>query len=443
MTDLQPPQPLTHRRVLAIALPIVLSSATGPLLGAVDIGVVGQAGLAEPTAAVGLGATILLTVYWVFGFLRMGTTGLVGQAEGAGDMAEVSAFLTRALMIAFGAGAVLILFQSPLFALAIGWAPAGAEVEDLAQTYLAIRIWSAPAAIAIYALTGWLVAKERTQSVLVLQLLMNGINIVLDLLFVLGFGWGVAGVAVATVIAELVALGFGLWLCRDAFAHPAWRAMEFVLDRAKLIRMALVNLDILIRSAALMAIFTSFTFLSAGFGDVTLAGNQVLIQFLSVSAFALDGFAYAAETLVARAVGRKDTARLQRAAYLCTFWGAIAAVVMSVFFWITGPMLIDIMTKAPEVQADARIYLLWVALSPVLAVWAFMLDGIFLGATRGADLRNMMILSLVIYVGAVALLMPLYGNHGLWVALLISLVARSLTLLARYPALLRGVNPAG
>ncbi len=436
------PKPLTHRRVLSIAIPIVLSSATGPLLGAVDIAVVGQTGLAAPIGAVGLGSTILLTIYWIFGFLRMGTTGLVGQALGAEDHGEVSAFLSRALMIAALAGLALVLFQAPLFAAALALSPASAEVETLTQSYIGIRIWSAPAAIALFALTGWLVAQEQTGRVLALQLVMNGVNIVLDIWFVLGLGWGVEGVAVATVIAELAALILGLWLCRSAFDNPAWRDWARILHKATLIRMALVNMDILIRSAALMAIFTSFGFWGAQFGDVTLAANQVLLQFLSISAFALDGFAYAAETLVARAVGRKDAMRLRRSAYLCTLWGAISAVLMALIFWSFGPWMIDAMSTAEPVRQQARIYLLWVIVSPLLAIWAFMMDGIFLGATRGPDLRNMMILSLGIYLLAIWLLLPSFGNAGLWSALLISLTARGLTLGLRYPALERDVRAA-
>ncbi|THH37111.1 MATE family efflux transporter [Aliishimia ponticola] len=438
-TDL-PPQPLTHRRVLRIALPIVLSSATAPLLGAVDVGVVGQMGLVAPTGAVGLGATILLSIYWIFGFLRMATTGLVGQAEGRGDTPEVSAYLTRALFVGLSGGLIIVMAQGALFDLALGWSPASAEVEDLTRDYLTTRIWSAPAAIAVYALTGWLIAMERTRDVLVLQLVMNGLNAGLDVLFVLELGWGVRGVALATVIAEFTALGLGLWLCRAAFAHPAWRDAARVFDRAKILRMAQVSGDILIRSAALLAIFTSFTFFSAGFSDVQLAANQVLLQFLSISAFALDGFAFAAETLVARAVGRRDVARLRRAAWLCSVWGVVAAVLLGVVFWGAGGWIIDVMTKAGDVRAEGRSYLVWVAISPLLAVGAFMFDGIFLGATRGADLRNMMLICLAIYLAAVAALMPAFGNHGLWAALAISFIARSITLALRYPALERSVS---
>ncbi|GIX15096.1 MAG: hypothetical protein KatS3mg118_3055 [Paracoccaceae bacterium] len=218
------PRAITHRRVLRVALPIVVSNATIPILGAVDTGVVGQLGEAAPIGAVGIGAIILAGFYWVFGFLRMGTSGLVAQAQGAGDMAEVAAHLSRALMIATGAGLALIALQGPLVAAAFLIAPASPEVEALARDYLTIRIWGAPAAIAVYALTGWLIATERTAGVLALQLWMNGANAALDLWFVLGLGWGVGGVAVATLIAEWSGAALGLWLCRPAFRHPDWRS---------------------------------------------------------------------------------------------------------------------------------------------------------------------------------------------------------------------------
>jgi len=256
----RPPE-VTHRRILKVALPVVLSNATVPILGAVDVGVVGQLGEAAPIGAVAMGAIILSSIYWIFGFLRMGTAGLVGQAAGAEDRAEVSAILTRAMMIAGVGGLLLILLQIPIFAAAFMLSPASPEVENLARDYLQIRIWTAPAAIAVYAATGWLVAMERTTGVFWVQFVMNGINILLDLWFVLGLGWGVEGVAIATVIAELTVAGLGIWFCRDAFAHIEWRNWAHVFDRAKLIRMGLLNADILIRSALLMAIFSSFVFL--------------------------------------------------------------------------------------------------------------------------------------------------------------------------------------
>ena len=435
-----PAAPLTHRRVLKIAVPIVLSNATVPILGAVDVGVVGQMGEAAPIGAVAMGAIILTTAYWIFGFMRMGTVGLVGQAAGAGDDDEVSAWLTRALLVAGIGGFSLILLQVPLFWAAFQLSPASAEVESLARGYLAIRIWTAPAAIAVYALTGWLIAMERTGAVFWIQLGMNGVNIALNFVFVLGFGWGVEGVAIATVIAELLGAGLGLWFCRAAFVRPAWRDRARVLERAKLVRMALLNTDILLRSLMLMIIFSSFVFLGARFGDVTLAANEVLIQFMYITAHAMDGFAFAAETLIARAYGRGDKVRVRRAALITGMWGMTVCVLTAAAFLFAGPWLIDLMAKDPDVQMEARAYLWWMVAAPLLGCAAWMLDGIFIGAARGRDMRNMMALSFVIYWAAVLTLLPLMGNHGLWAALLISFVARGVTLGARYPALERAAG---
>lgn len=435
-----PPAPLTHRRVLKIALPIVLSNATVPILGAVDVGVVGQMGQAAPIGAVAMGAIILTTIYWIFGFLRMGTVGLVGQAAGAGDDDEVSAWLTRALMVSAIGGLGLVVFQIPIFWAAFQLSPASAEVEGLARTYLHIRIWTAPAAIAVYALTGWLVAMERTGAVFWIQLGMNGVNIALSFVFVLGFGWGVAGVALSTVIAELLGAALGLWFCRAAFARPAWRDWPRVLERAKLVRMALLNTDILLRSAMLMIIFSSFVFLGARFGDVTLAANEVLIQFMYITAYAMDGFAFAAETLIARAYGRSDPVRVRRSALVTSMWGLAVCVVTAVAFLLAGPWLIDLMAKDVDVQIEARAYLWWMVVAPLVGCAAWMLDGIFIGAARGRDMRNMMALSFGIYWIAILVLLPVMGNHGLWAALLISFVARGVTLGARYPALERAAE---
>ncbi|WP_227267506.1 MATE family efflux transporter [Roseobacter weihaiensis] len=445
MTQTASPSPaeVTHKRVLKIALPIVLSNATVPILGAVDVGVVGQMGEAAPIGAVALGAIILSSVYWIFGFLRMGTVGLVGQAEGAGDKAEVSAWLTRALVVALCGGLLLIVLQPLIFWGAMRLAPASAEVESLARQYLMIRIWTAPAAIAVYALTGWLVAMERTAGVFWVQLTMNSVNILLDLLFVLVFDWGVPGVAIATVIAEITGAALALWFCRNAFSRPDWRDWPRIFDRAKLIRMALLNTDILIRSAMLMIIFSSFVFIGARFGDVTLAANEVLIQFMYVTAYAMDGFAFAAETLIARAVGRGDRAQVRRSAVMTSAWGAVICVVMALSFALAGEWIINVMAKNVEVQRAARAFLPYMIVAPLVGCVAWMMDGIFIGATRSKDMRNMMALSFAIYWAAIFILLPVLGNHGLWLALLISFAARGITLTARYPALEREVQNAG
>lgn len=435
--------PITHSRVLKIAVPIVLSNATVPILGAVDTGVVGQLGEAAPIGAVGIGAVILSTIYWIFGFLRMGTTGLAAQARGAGDEAETGALLMRGLLLAGGAGLFFILAQAMVFWGAFTLAPASAEVEGLARQYLEIRIWGAPATIGLYAVTGWLIAMERTRGVFLLQIWMNGLNIVLDLWFVLGLGWGVEGVAIATLIAEWSGLALGLWLCGSAFAGDQWHDWARIFDRVRIKRMMQVNGDIMVRSVLLNLSFTTFLFLGADLGDVTLAANQVLIQLLQMTAFALDGFAFSAEALVGGAVGARDPARLRRAAIVSSYWGVGFSVALAMVFWWGGPALIDLMATAPQVRETARHYLIWVALAPLISVASFMFDGIYIGATWTRDMRIAMIQAVGIYVITLVIFVPALGNHGLWLALMVLNIARAATLAARYPRLEASVASAG
>ncbi|MEH6775496.1 MAG: MATE family efflux transporter [Cereibacter changlensis] len=424
---------ITHARVLRMALPIVLSNATVPLLGAVDTAVVGQLGLAAPIGAVGLGAVVLATVYWIFSFLRMGTSGLAAQAHGAGDEAERSAILLRALIIGFGAGLCFILAQAPLVWATFKVAPASAEVEALTRQYLAIRLWGAPATIGLFAVTGWLVALERTRGILLLQLWMNGLNIGLDLWFVIGLGWGVPGVAAATLIAEWSGLALGLWLCRDAFGPVLRRAWARVGDRAALARMMLVNRDIMVRSVLLQASFTTFVFLGAGFGDVTLAANQVLLQFLEISAYALDGFAFAAEALVGQAVGARSVAGVRRSSVMLGQWGAGGALFLALVFALAGPQIIDLITTSPEVRAEARQFLPWLVAAPLIGVASWILDGVFIGATQTREMMRAMLISVPIYGAALMLLVPLMGNHGLWASLMVLNATRGVTMLLAYP----------
>jgi multidrug resistance protein, MATE family len=423
---------ITHARLWRIAGPIVLSNATVPLLGAVDTAVVGQMGAAAPIGAVGLGAVILATLYWAFGFLRMGTSGLAAQAHGAGDGAERTAVLLRALIVGLSAGLVLIGLQIALFAGAFALAPASAEVEGLTRQYLAIRIWGAPATIALYAVTGWLIAVERTRAVFLLQLWINGLNIGLDLWFVLGLGWGVPGVAGATLIAEWAGLAVGLWFCRDAFGPALRAAWARIGDRVALIRMVAVNRDIMIRSVVLQACFTSFVFLGARFGDVTLAANQVLLQFLGILSYALDGFAFAAETLVGQAIGARAVGEVRQAIRLSLIWTVAGGLVLGLAFLIAGPWLIDLMATDPGVRAEARAHLPWIAAAPIFGALAWAYDGIYIGALLTAEMRRLMLISAALYALALLLLLP-FGNHGLWAAMMVLFTARSALMLWRSP----------
>lgn len=424
---------ITHGRVLRIAAPIVLSNVTVPLLGVVDTAVIGQLGDATSLGAVGIGAVILATLYWAFGFLRMSTSGLAAQAHGAGDAGERSAVLLRALIVAVLAGLALVAAQSLLFAGAFALAPASAGVETLARDYLAIRIWGAPATIALYALTGWLVGLERTRAVFALQLWQNSLNIVLSLWLVLHLGWGVPGVALATLIAEWTGLALALWLARDAFGPGLRLALERLGNRLAMRRMFSASRDIMLRTIVLQLAFTTFVFLGARFGDVTLAANQVLMQFLEVTAYALDGFAIAAETLVGQAIGARSVADTRAAGRICMQWGLGGGLALAVIFALAGPAIIDLMTTAPEVRAAARSWLPWLVAAPLIGAAAWIYDGIFIGALLTGDMLRAMALSILVYAAALLVLVPLTGNHGLWAALMLLNATRTITLWRLYP----------
>ena len=423
---------ITHKRILTISVPIILSNITIPLLGLVDTAVIGQLGQIVPIGAVGIGSIIISAIYWIFGFLRMGTTGLTAQAVGKRDHGEIIALFSRALLVGIIGGFILILFKDFIFWSAFKISPASSEVESLAYKYMKIRIYSAPAAISIFGILGWLIAREKTRMVLFLQLWMNGTNILLDILFVIGFGWGVEGVAIATVFAEISAFFIGLYICRSAFVGSLWRSYQLVMNKEKLINMSKVNFDILVRSLLLQAAFLTFMFFSSNLDNKTLAANQILLQFLMMTSYALDGFAFSAEALVGQAVGAKSANSLRKISLMTLFWGLVAAFLMSLFYFFFGENLIAVMTKSLELQLFTQKYLFWMIIAPILAFPAFILDGIFIGATRTKDMRNGMAISFVIFCLSVWLLFDSYGNDGLWASMMILFVVRALTLSIKY-----------
>ena len=435
--------PVTHSAVLAIALPIVASNVSTPLIGVVDTAVIGQLGDAYYIGAIAVGAMLFNVLYWAFGFLRMGTTGLTAQADGADDDAELRAVLGRALIIAAVAGAALIVLQVAIGAVAFGLLGASVEVETHARVYFAIRIWSAPAALANYAILGWFIGLGRTSAAFALQIVLNGVNMALDALFVLGLGMGVEGVALGTVLAEVVAALAGLaYVAHELRRRRGGWDLALIRDAERMKRMIAVNRDILIRTLCLLFAFTWFTAQGATSGDVVLAANAVLMNFLMLSAYFLDGYAFAAETLAGRAVGQRDAGRFRRAVALSSGWAFATSAVVSIVFALLGPMVIDFLTVNDEVRATARVFLLWAAAAPVVGVACFQLDGVFIGATRTADMRNMMVLSLMAYLAAWWTLTPLIGNHGLWASIHVFFVFRAVTLGLRYPALVRAAFPS-
>jgi multidrug resistance protein, MATE family len=434
------PITLTHRAILTIAIPVMLSNVSTPLLGMVDTAVMGRFPDPAYIGAVAVGSLIFTFVFWAFGFLRMGTTGMTAQALGAQDSDEVVAGLGRALLVAAGAGLALVLLQWPIREIAFASIDATAQVEGLARDYFDIRIWAAPATLANYALLGWFIGLGRTTTGLVLQILLNLTNAVLDVLFVLGFSWDVRGVAFGTLLAEYIAAFAGIAIAlRHSRAFGGHWTLERLLIPKQIKRTIAVNGDIMIRSLALIFVFVWFMAYGAKQGEVILAANAVLMQFISLSAFFLDGIAFATEALVGRAVGAAHRAGLSLAAKLTTLWAAGIAAAISLVLAVSGPSLIDLLTVDTATRAAARTYLLWAALAPLMGVWAFQLDGIFIGATRTVDMRNAMLVSLVIFLGAWWWLRP-FGNHGLWAALYVHYVARTSTLFFYYSGLVRSVS---
>ncbi|HSG65224.1 MAG TPA: MATE family efflux transporter, partial [Gammaproteobacteria bacterium] len=338
-----------------------------------------------------------------------------------------------------GVGLTLICLQWPIRETAFALLNGSAEVEALARAYFDIRIWAAPATLVNYALLGWFIGLGRTDIGLVLQLVLNLTNMALDALFVLGFGWDVRGVALGTLGAECIAAGLGIVLgWRHLHGIGGTVAIDALLVPERLRRTIAVNGDIMLRSLALITVFVWFMAQGARQGDVILAANAVLMHFISVAAYFLDGLAFAAEALVGRAIGARHRAGLVAAARITTAWAAGVAIIVAGLLFVAGAAIVDILTVDAAARAAARAYLPWAAAAPLLGVWAFQLDGIFIGATRTAEMRNAAAFTVVVYLLAWWLLQPL-GNHGLWAALHVQYVARIGTLLAYYPALLRSV----
>ena len=427
---------VTSRDVLAIAIPMIVSNATVPLVGIADTAVVGQLNDPALIGGVALGSTVFSMLFWAFGFLRMGTTALTAQAAGAGNRAEIAANLYRPLVIAFGGGALLFLLHVPAILLALRLIGGSSEVQTATAAYFGVRILSAPATLANYALAGWLIGLARTKLVLLLQLFQNAVNIVLAIVLVLFAGMGVEGAAMAAVCAEYAALAVGVLIAASLLRGTRGMPVR-IFERQAFIRLIAVNADIMIRTICLMFAFTFFAAQGAKLGDVALAANSVLRNLSDLSAYVLDGFAFAAEALVGQAVGAASLRRFRQAVFLSSAWAGVLALVVAALFWAGGLALIQLMTAAPSVREAAYTFLPWAALTPVAGVACFQLDGIFIGATRTADMRNMMILSLAVFLAAWAALTPAFGNHGLWASLMVFYAARAASLGLRYPALER------
>lgn len=431
--------PLTRRSIFQQAWPIMLGQATVPLVGLVDTAVIGHTGDAIALAAVALGTTIINFIFWAFGFLRMGMTGLTAQAQGAGDALEVEAMLLRGLALGFGLGLALFVAQIVLIPLALGCFAGGTALDSAAGDYVTARFLGAPASLGVFAINGWLLGMGRTRAALALQVIMNLVNGVLDILFVWHLGMGPHGVGLGTACAEWTALAAGLVIATryvggfGVFARISLRAC-FAAPALK--RLFALNADIMVRTLALLFVFAWFTNAGARLGAPTLAANQVLMQFVSISAFVLDGFAFTAESRIGQAIGAASPVALRRAIRLTGEFCVASGLVFSVLFLAAGKGVILLLTSNGEVRAIAGSMLLFAAIIPAIGAPAWLLDGIFIGATRGRALRNAALSATMLYM-ATDLALRRFGEGGIWWALCLSYIYRALTLGAHLPVLLR------
>jgi MATE family multidrug resistance protein len=433
---LAPPSKVTTAQVFAIAGPAMVANLTTPLIGIVSTIAIGRLGDATLLGGVAIASVIFDCLFWLFAFLRMSTLAFTAQALGAGETQELRATLIRGLVVAALIGTALIVLQVPLAAILLGIMGGSEGVTRAAKTYFNIRIWSAPLALANYVVLGWLIGQARAKLALSVQIAINVINMAATALLVLVLDAGIAGAAIAAVAAEAFGIVLGILLARRLTRGQPAIPRAALLDHAKLMRMLAVNRDIMIRTASLIAVFLFFTAQGARAGDVTLAANAVLNNFLLISAFFLDGLANAAEQLCGRAYGARDRGEFTSATRLVILWGFGFALAVTASYVLFGPTLIDIMTAGDEVRRTARGYLWMVALAPVLGVFAFAYDGIYIGATWARDMRNLMVLSLLIFLAA-WLALRSSGNTGLWGALLVNYAARGGLQALRYPALVR------
>ncbi|RYC10372.1 MATE family efflux transporter [Ciceribacter ferrooxidans] len=420
--------------VLSIAVPMTLGFLTTPLLGLTDTAVVGRTGDAAALAGLAIGAVLFDLIFSSVSFLRASTTALVAQALGRGDKHEQQAIFWRALVLSVGLG-LIILAASP-WLLSVGLRMMGPEgtTAVATATYFSIRILAGPLTLTNYTILGFVLGLGRGATGLLLQTILNGTNIVLSIYLGLVLGWGVAGVAWGTLIGEATAAVVGLALIIPRFDRKDGPTVAEIFSRAKLSALLAINRDLMIRTFTLLAAFTLMTRIGTGFGAGILAANAVLMNFFMIASFYLDGMANAAEQIVGRAVGARFREGFDRAIRLTALWSLGLALVSCLFFLVFGSAIIDFMTTAADVRAIAADYLPWAAVTALTGALAFQMDGVYIGATWSREMRNMMLLAFTGYGLSLALFVPLFGNHGLWLSLNLFLALRGLLLLARLPA---------
>jgi len=421
-----------HRNIIALALPMILSNISIPLLGLVDSIVIGHLEQAWYLGGVALGSTVVMFIVSMCNFLRMSTTGLTAQALGKQDSFTILMTLAHALLIAFCLSVLLLLGKNYIVELAFMLTEASDNVQQNAQAYLSIRLWGIPAALFNFAILGWLIGLQNMKAPMLLLIIANVFNIFLDILFVVYLEWGVEGAAAASVIAEYAALLFGLLLVfkqLGKFSLPnRTEIIQRLFETSKLLGLLSLNRDIFIRSLCLQLTFAFMTFKGASLGDEYIAANAVLLNFLMFISFALDGIAYAVEAMVGKAIGAKDRVGYRQSVIASLIWAGVFAVLFSAVFGLFGKALVAMITDIDSVNTIAAQYLPWLVLLPFTAVWCFVFDGVFIGATRAKDMRNSMLFCVVCIFLPTYVISSGLGNHALWLAMNTFMLARGLSL---------------
>lgn len=428
--------------ILRQTWPIIVANASVPLLGLVDTAVIGRTGNATALGALAISNLMFNFIYWAFGFFRMSTTGFIAQARGDNNLDEAQAVFIRSQILAFFCGCVLLLGQAFIAVGAFSLLQASTGVEDAAGQYFSIRIWGAPATLALYGVMGVCIGFGKTKLLLLIQLSLNLLNILLDVLFVAAFDMGVKGIALGTLIAEWTTLILASFLIHryifsgSKSARSVWlRGSHFA--QGKMAELFLVNGNMFLRTLFLLAGFAWFTNASARFGDSVLAGNHILLMLISFSAFFLDGFAFVAEEKVGAAVGAKDWQKATQNIYLTSELAIVAAFCLAVAILVFGHFGLSLLTNDANVAAQALKFLPWAAVYIVISVAAFQLDGIFIGAMLSAAMRNATVLSFIIFISFYFLIGNNYEGTGLWCSFIIFVLARGISLALYWPLLRR------
>ncbi|MEW9673847.1 MATE family efflux transporter [Ammoniphilus sp. 3BR4] len=436
-------QPISHRQFIVLALPLILSTLSTPMLGAVDTGVVGHFPDPAYIGGVAVGAMIFNTLYWLLGFLRVSTSGFSAQAHGANHRTEVLMTLIRPMGLAMMFGVLFILLQSPIKQIAMWIIHPGQGVEAHAATYFDIRIWGAPFALINYCILGWLIGVSRVRMALFLQVFMNLLNIALDCLFVIILQMGVSGVAAASLISEITAVMIGMViLFRVGELKGSTWSWTKVFESEAFVKMIKVNRDLFIRTTCLLTVFGLFTAYGASMGEAALAANAILLQIHFIMAYFLDGIANASSILVGRSIGQKNKVLYSHTIKLSAIWSFIASMFLASIVIVAGDFIISLFTSIEEIQRVTANYLFWVTIFPFVGFWGLQLNGVFSGATEAGPIRNSLIISLLLFLLAIWMFIPQWGNHGLWLSFIVFSLARSLVLWAYLPKLSRTTIPS-